>query len=106
MGEADEALRRAMEAGDVEAVVAAFTPDAVLHSPLTDGLAFVGSDQIRAVVEVLLAVVSGLRYTAQLAGEAEAFLVAGARVGSQDIEMIEHLLVAGDGRIREMTVFF
>lgn len=99
-------LRAAMEARDVGAIVDAFAPDAVFHSPLTGKLALTGHDQIRALTEVILEVVTDLRYTDEVRGEDTAFLVAQARVGGQDIELTDHLRLNPDGKISEMTVFF
>jgi SnoaL-like domain len=99
-------FRSAMEAGDVGAIVDTFAPDAVLHSPLTSQLAFTGRDQIRALTEVILEVVTDLRYTDEVHGEETAFLVSQARIGGQDIEIADHLRLDPGGKISEMTVFF
>ncbi|MGH3150874.1 MAG: nuclear transport factor 2 family protein, partial [Streptosporangiaceae bacterium] len=99
-------FRSAMEAGDPDAIVDAFAPGAVLHSPLTSQLAFTGHDQIRALTEVILEVVTDLRYTDEVRGEDTAFLVSEARIGGQDIEITDHLRLDPDGKISEMTVFF
>ena len=53
---AELALRRAMEARDMAAVLEAFAPDAVLHSPLTDRLAFAGREQIGTITQIVLEV--------------------------------------------------
>jgi len=99
-------LRAAMEARDLDAAVDAFAPDAVLRSPLTAKLAFTGRDQIRAVMEVILDVFEDLHYTEELRGENAAFLVSRARVGGQDIEVVDRMRLGRDGRIIEFTVFF
>jgi hypothetical protein len=99
-------LRAAMEARDLEAIVDAFAPTAVFHSPLTSRLAFTGHDQIRALTEVILRVLTDFRYPDEVRGEDTAFLVARARIGGQDIEITDHLRLDPDGKISEMTVFF
>jgi hypothetical protein len=99
-------LRAAMEAGDAGAAVAAFAPDAVLHSPLTGRLSFTGHEQIAAITEVILTVFEDFHYTGELRGKDSAVLIARARVGGQDIETAEHLRLRPDGTIGEMTVFF
>ncbi len=99
-------LRASMEARDLDAVVDAFAPDAVLRSPLTAKLAFTGREQIRAVITVILDVFGDLHYSEELRGENVAFLVARARVDGQDIEIVDHMRLGPDGKIREMTVFF
>jgi len=99
-------LRAAMEARDGAAVVEAFAPDAVLHSPLTDGLTFTGREQIGAVIEVILEVFEEFRYTDEARTENGAFLVARAKIGGLDIEMVNHLIFDVDGQVEQDTVFF
>jgi hypothetical protein len=100
------ALRVGMEAGNLEAVVDAFAPDAVLRSPFTSRLAFTGPEQIRAVMGVVLGVFEELRYTDQLLSGDRAVLVACARVGGRELEMVDHMRLDPQGKIRELTVFF
>jgi hypothetical protein len=95
-----------MEARDLDAVVDAFAPDAVLRSPFTAKLAFTGREQIRAVTRVILDVFRDFHYTEELRGENVAFLVARARVDGQDIEIVDHMRLGPDGKIEEFTVFF
>jgi hypothetical protein len=99
-------LRAAMEARDAKAAVAAFAPDAVLHSPFTGKLSFTGHEQIAAVTEVILDVLEDFHYTDEVHGPDSAVLVARARAGGQDIEITDHLRLRPDGTIGEMTVFF
>lgn len=99
-------LRVAMEAGNLDAAVDAFAPDAVLRSPLTGRFTFNGREQIEAVTGVVLGVLDDLRYTDQLVCGDRAVLVAGARVSGRELEMIEHMRLDEHGKIRELTVFF
>ena len=99
-------LRAAMEARDLQAVVDAFAPDAVLRSPFTSRLAFTGRDQIAAVTKVVMDVFTDWRYTDEVRGDGRAVLVARARVGGEDIEMTEYLRLRPDGKVGELTVFF
>ncbi len=99
-------FRAAMEARDLRAVVDSFAPDAVLHSPFTAKLTFTGRDQIGAVTKVILDVFDDLQYTEELRGENAAFLVSRAKVGGQDIEIVDDMRLGPDGKIRELTVFF
>jgi hypothetical protein len=99
-------LRSAMEAGDLDAALDAFAPDAVLRSPLTSRLVFQGREQIGAVIGVVLDVFDDLRYTDDVRDGASGFLVARARVGGREIEIVDHLRLDEQGRIREMTAFF
>jgi hypothetical protein len=99
-------LRAAIEARDLAAAVAAFAPDAVVRSPLTDRLTFTGPEQIGAVLQILLASFEDLHYTDELRHGDQAVLVAHARVAGQELELVDHLRLGPDGRIRELTVFF
>ena len=100
------ALRRAMEARDLPAVLDAFAPDAVVRSPLTGRLTFRGRQQIGAVMEVILEVFQDLRYTDELHSAGSAVLVAGAHVGGSEIEMVDHMRLDDSEKITELTVFF
>jgi hypothetical protein len=95
-----------MEARDLDAVVDAFAPDAVLRSLFTAKLAFTGREQIRAVTTVILDVIRGLHYTEELRGENVALLVSRARVDGQDIEIVDQFRLGPHGKIEELTVLF
>ena len=95
-----------MEARDLNEVVAAFAADAVFRSPLTGRLVFRGRDQIGAVTKVVLDAFEDFRYTGELRDGDRAVLLARARIGGEDIEMVDSLRLDPEGKIREMTVFF
>ena len=99
-------LRTAMEARDHAAVVQAFAEDAVLLSPITGKLAFEGREQISALTLVLLDVLDDLRYVDELRVRDRAVLVAAARIGRTELQIVDHLRLDDDDRIKEMTVFF
>ena len=99
------ALRTAMEARNAEAIVDAFAPDAVFHSPLTGKLAFKGREQIAALTNIILDVLTDFRYTDELLGENSGILVSRAKVDGIDIEMVDHIRFGSDGKIQEFTVF-
>jgi SnoaL-like domain len=103
---AELSLRKAMEARDPVAVMEAFTPNAVLRSPLTEKLAFEGREQIGAITRIILDVFEDFHYTTEVRSGDTAFLVARARVDGQNIEMVDHLRLDPDGKVRELTVFF
>ncbi len=105
-GPAKLPLQAAMEARDLAGVVAAFAPDAVLRSPITDRLTFNGHEQIAAILGVILDVFEDLQYTDEIRGEDSAFLVARARIDGHSIQIVDHLRLGSDGSITEMTVFF
>jgi hypothetical protein len=99
-------LRAGIEAHDLAAVVDAFAPDAVVHSPITGALRFEGREQIGAVFGVILDVFDDIRYTAELRGEGGAVLIASAQVDGTDIEIADHMRLDEHGKISELTVFF
>jgi hypothetical protein len=95
-----------MERNDLDGAVDAFAADAILRSPLTEQLVFEGHEQIRAITGVVLAALEDLRYTSEVRAQETAILVSRARVGGQDIEIIDHIRLEPDGKIGELTVFF
>jgi SnoaL-like domain len=99
-------LRAGIEARDLAAVVDAFAPDAVVHSPITGALSFEGHEQIGAVFGVILDVFADIRYTDELRGADSALLIASAQVDGTDIELADHMRLDRDGKISELTVFF
>lgn len=99
-------LRAAMEARDVAAIVDAFAPDAVVRSPLTTRLTFIGHEQIGALAQVLVEVFDDLRYTDEAWHGATGFLAWRARIGGQEIEGVDQLHLGPDGKIREFTAYF
>jgi SnoaL-like domain len=102
---AKSAIRVAMEARNTRAIVDAFAPDAVFHSPLTEKLAFKGRKQIAALTDVILEVFTDFRYTDELFGENTAVLVSRAQVDGIEIEMVDHIRLGPDGKIEDFTVF-
>jgi hypothetical protein len=98
-------LRMAMETRNIAAIVDAFAPDAVFRSPLTDQLVFKGREQIAALSNVILDVFQDFRYTEEVVGENSDFLVSRAQVDGIEIEMVDHMRLGADGKIREFTVF-
>lgn len=100
------ALREAMEKRDLAAVLDTFAEDAVIRSPFTSRLAFEGRAQIEGLIEALFDVFEDICYSAHAAGERNAFLVGGARVGSLRVEWADHIELDESGKIRQFTVFF
>jgi hypothetical protein len=99
-------LRKAMEARDLAAVMDAFAADAVFRSPLTESFVFQGREQIGALTQIVLDVFEDFHYTTEVQSGTTAFLVARARVGGQELEMVDHLRLDADGKVCELTVFF
>ena len=103
---AGSSMRAAMEGRDLRAVADAFAADAEFHSPLTDKLTFRGREQIAALAGIILDVFENFRYTDEIMGDEDGFLVGRAKVDGLEIEFVDHLRFDGDGRIASITVFF
>jgi len=88
------AYRAAVEAGDVDALVACLAPDVVLSSPITDRFVFRGHAQLRDVMEDVFAVVHDRRNHADVGDDRTRLLQASGRVGRTRIE--EALLITLD----------
>jgi len=97
-------FRKAVEARDLEDMMAPFAEDAVLHSPITFK-PFEGRAAIRGLLSILLEVFDEFSYTDQLEGEdGTRGLVFRARVGDRAVEGIDILRFDADGLIRDFTV--
>ena len=103
---AGSSMRAAMERRDLRAVADAFAAEAEFHSPLTGKLIFKGREQIAALAGIVLDEFENFRYTDEIMGDEDGFLVGRAKVDGLEIEFVDHLRFGGDGRIAEITVFF
>jgi SnoaL-like domain len=99
-------LRAAMQARDLSAAVAAFAPDAVVRSPFTDGVAFEGTEQVRTILGVVLEVFPDFHYTGHVREGDRGVLLAAATAAGRRLDMVDVYQLDGDGKIRELTVFF
>jgi hypothetical protein len=98
------AFRAAVEAGDIEAGIAALAEDIVFHSPVTFR-AFEGREVVGHVLRAVFTVFEDFRYVAELAGDGATALVFKARVGDRDVEGIDLVRENADGLIDDFTVF-
>lgn len=97
------AFRAAVEAKDLDGMMALFAPDAVLHSPVTFK-PFEGVDAIRMLFGVLIEVFQDFTYIGQMAGEGVESLLFTTRVGTRDVEGIDIIRTDDAGRIVDFTV--
>jgi hypothetical protein len=100
-----ESFRRAVEARNLEGMMAPFAEDAVLHSPITFQ-PFEGRAAIRQLLGILMQVLRDFRYTDELEsrdGRTKA-LIFRARVGDRDLEGLDLIRFDDVGRIRDFTV--
>lgn len=96
-------FRAAVEAKDMDAVVALLADDVVFHSPVVfkpyQGRAAVGAI-LRAVVEVF----EDFAYVREIADGPDQALVFRARVGDRQLEGLDLLRLDEDGAVAELTV--
>ncbi len=98
------AFRSAVEARDLEGMMATFAEDAVLHSPVTFK-PFEGRAAIRQLLAILFEVFQDFQYTDELEAEdGTRALVFKARVGDRDLQGLDLIRFDGSGLIRDLTV--
>ena len=97
-------LRVAMEARDLDAVVAALAPDVVLWSPIFDK-PFTGIDEVTDLFAVLIDVLTPLEYLDEIPGDPH-ILHFRAEIDGTDLEGIDLLRFDDQGRVKEITVLF
>lgn len=97
-------FRRAVEAGQINDMIDAFTEDAVLHSPVSFKPT-VGRLAIRSLLTILLEVFQDFRYTDQLdSKDGTRGLIFRARIGDRDLEGLDLLRFDESGKICDLTV--
>jgi hypothetical protein len=99
-----ERFRRAVEAGDVEAMVASLAEDVVFQSPIVFQR-YTGRDVVGVILRAVFTVFEDFHYDAELHGAGQTALVFRARVGGKDIEGIDLGEVNAGGEVTRLTVF-
>ncbi|MCZ7530820.1 MAG: nuclear transport factor 2 family protein [Acidimicrobiia bacterium] len=98
-------FRQGVESRDLEAMLATFSPDIVVHSPVLFK-PFEGIETVRAVFEILVEVFEDLHYTDEMTdANGTTALVFEARVGDRSLQGIDLLRHNADGRVNDFTVF-
>jgi hypothetical protein len=97
-------FRRAAEAKDLELLTATLHEDVVLHSPILFR-GFEGREIVSQVLTHVAATLEGLTYVDELVGEATVALRFKANVGDRELEGIDFLELAADGKVVDLTVF-
>ncbi len=101
-----EELRRAAEAHDSVAVIALFSPDIIVRSPITQLIRFEGYDQVSDLFERIFKVISDIQFYETIGeGTNNQVIFWKGRVGSEYLEEANLIRLDDQGRIREMTVF-
>lgn len=99
-----DALRRAVEAGDLPALGACFTSDATFHSPAVFE-PYQGRDAVMAVLAAVVQVFEDFRYTgAFTAGDGRELLEFHTRVGDRQLQGIDLLTFDASGQVTDLTV--
>ncbi|KUH81139.1 MULTISPECIES: nuclear transport factor 2 family protein [unclassified Mycobacterium] len=98
-------FRRAVEAADLDAVMALCRDDVVFHSPVVF-TPYEGRDALRQILAAVMEVFDDFRYVREI-GPADArdhALVFRAKVGDKEIEGCDFIQLDEDGAISELTV--
>jgi hypothetical protein len=99
-----DAFSEAVEARDGAAITAALSEDVVFRSPVVfrpyEGRELVSTILVEAAMKVL----EDFRYLHRFEDEAAAALVFKARVGDREVDGLDLLRFADDGKVAELTV--
>lgn len=98
-------FRAAVEAGDLEAMLALLADDVVFRSPIVFK-PYVGRDAVAPILSAVMRVFKDFRYVAEIgAGEdRDHALVFEARVGGRDLHGCDFLHVGNSGLVEELSV--
>jgi ketosteroid isomerase-like protein len=98
-----DAFRRAAEAKDFSAVDDLFTEDVTFRSPVVFK-PYEGRDALRMLLTAVVQVFEDFSYAAQVEDGDVAVLQFRARVGEREVDGVDILRFADDGRIRAVMV--
>ena len=96
-------FRTAVEARDLDGMVACLHPDVRLYSPVAFK-PFTGRAQVRELFANLLQVFEDFRYTDELTGGDSHALVFAAHIGDVEVQGLDHMRIDGAGLVTEFTV--
>jgi hypothetical protein len=98
-------FREAVEAQDLDAMMACMADDILFHSPVAFR-PFTGREAVAGVLGQILKTLEDFRYTDQLSSEDErtTILVFRAHVGDKSVEGIDLIRVNDDGLVDDFTV--
>lgn len=100
-----QAFRAAIEARDLDALIALMAEDVQFRSPVVFS-PYQGRDALRVILAAVLEVFEDFRYTREygMADAADQALMFRARVGERELEGTDFLHVGPDGLIDEFVV--
>jgi hypothetical protein len=96
-------FERAIEARDLDALVAALAPDVVFRSPVVYR-PYEGREVTAKILEAVTRVFDDFEYVQRLDGDGEAALIFKARVGDREVDGLDLLRFDEDGLVSELTV--
>ncbi len=102
MDDAVSQYRAASEAGDIDGIMAALTPDVELVSPISGRMVFRGSDDVRLLLRAVYGSLEGLRWTDSLGDGERRVIVGEARLLGVRLTDAMVFDLAPDGRIRRI----
>src|SRR3954451_17791751 len=97
------AFREAVERGDTDAAVDLLADDVVFRSPAVFK-PYSGRETVATILRTVFGVFEDFRYTDELVGERADALIFEARIGDRELQGIDLIRPAPDGRIAEFTV--
>jgi hypothetical protein len=103
---APQRFRAGVEAQDIDAALAALSPDVVFHSPAVFH-EYRGLETVGALLRIVAGTFEDFRYTDTLSGDGDApvhALIFRASVGGRDLEGMDLVRVGADGLIADFTV--
>jgi hypothetical protein len=100
-----EQWKSAGETADAALAAEVLADDAVLISPLTDGFAFRGREQIRELLVSAFEVLDGIRFDGEVRGDDEVVLFATTTVRGRTLNECQRLRLDDSGLIRELTLY-
>jgi limonene-1,2-epoxide hydrolase len=96
-------FRKAVEAGDVDAVIASLADDVVFSSPVVFA-PYRGRAAVGGILRCVMRVFQDFRYTDELHSDSQSVLVFQARVDDRELQGIDLITTNADGLIASLTV--
>lgn len=103
MDDAISRYRSASEAGDIDGIMAALTPDVELVSPISGRMVFRGEDDVEILLRGVYGSLEGLRWTDALGDGSRRVIVGEARLLGVRLTDAMVFDLAPDGRIRRIS---
>lgn len=96
-------FRTAVEARDIDAMVAELAEDVVFHSPVAF-TPFAGREAVMGLFEALFRTFEEFEYSDEVTDGDTTMLIFNATVGGKKIQGLDLIRYGDDGKIREFTV--